>query len=151
VTEVAECRCTVFVGIEDDPAERALTAERLGELKPQLRIEVGRRQAIEARKAWPAVNRRRTAALRPGEVPASRNVPASVLGRKPISLDFRGLLQHVGRKLAQPTVIVRGQRSRPCQKALRFATKLLRPPSYHAPSPPVNVLRNVNRIIIWRN
>ena len=88
-----KCRSTVFVVIEDDPAKRATTAERLCELKPLqimffesfgharaflasvqmkpgVRIEIIQRQAIEARKPWRAAEGQRTVALRPAEVPA---------------------------------------------------------------------------------
>jgi hypothetical protein len=87
------CRSTVFVVIEDDPAQRATTAERLCELKPLqimffesfrharaflasvqmkpgVKIEVVQRQAIEARKPWRSAKGRDTAALRPVEVSA---------------------------------------------------------------------------------
>ncbi len=88
-----DCRSTVFVVIEDDPAQRAETAERLCEMKPLqimffetfrharaflssvqmkpgVRVEIVRRQAIEARKPWPEAKERRAIALRPAEVPA---------------------------------------------------------------------------------
>jgi hypothetical protein len=88
-----KCRSTVFVVIEDDPAKRAMTAERLCELKPLqimffesfrharaflasvqmkpgVKIEVVQRQAIEARKPWRAAKAQRATALRPAEVPA---------------------------------------------------------------------------------
>ena len=87
------CRSTVFVVIEDDPAQRAATAERLCELKPLqimffesfrharaflasvhmkpgVKIEVVQRQAIEARKPWRTAKAQRPVALRPAEAPA---------------------------------------------------------------------------------
>jgi hypothetical protein len=84
---------TVFVVIEDDPAKRATTAERLCELKPLqimffetfrharaflaavqmqpgVRVEIIRRQAIDARKPWPQLKDRRADLVSPTEVPA---------------------------------------------------------------------------------
>jgi hypothetical protein len=84
---------TVFVVIENDPAKRATTAERLCELnplqimffetfrharaflssvqmKPGVRVEVVQRQAIDARKPWPVPKPRRAGALSTAEVPA---------------------------------------------------------------------------------
>ena len=83
-----KCRSTVFVVIEDDPAKRAMTAERLCELqplqimffesfrharaflasvqmKPGVKVEIVQRQAIEARKPWPMAKGQRTLALTP--------------------------------------------------------------------------------------
>ena len=88
-----KCRSTVFVVIEDDPAKRARTAERLCELqplqimffesfrharaflasvqmKPGVRIEIVQRQAIDARKPWPEPKSQRPPALSTAELPA---------------------------------------------------------------------------------